>query len=202
MVVMASMPSPPGRFSTTIGWPHFCDSLSANMRAPMSTPLPAPSVTMKRTGRVGQASAAAAGLASSGLSASAAVSAPKIMVRSEIVIVFLHVPAGRSVRRPFPGEMNPQARLAHPWPADDAAFSPENAVFGTEHRLFEHEEAPDAAVFDDAAGEMDLRRLGRRRGNPLGGQGIPPGERGARRPPRAGAHPRPGAAADAAARSG
>ena len=87
MVVMASMPSPPGRFSTTTGWPHFCDSLSANMRAPMSTPLPAPSVTMKRTGRVGQASAAAAGLASSGLSASAAVSAPKIIVRSEIVIV-------------------------------------------------------------------------------------------------------------------
>src|SRR5689334_15674334 len=42
------------------GWPHLVDSLSANSRAPMSTPLPGPSVTMKWTGRVGQFSAAGA----------------------------------------------------------------------------------------------------------------------------------------------
>ena len=41
--------------------PTSADSLSANSRAPMSTPLPGPSVTMRRTGRVGQASAAEPG---------------------------------------------------------------------------------------------------------------------------------------------
>src|SRR3974390_1551996 len=54
---MARMPSPPGRFSTTIGCFHCADSLSANSRAPMSTPLAAPKVTMKRTGRVGRSTA-------------------------------------------------------------------------------------------------------------------------------------------------
>ena len=32
--------SPPGLFSTTTGWPHLADSLSANTRAVMSTPEP------------------------------------------------------------------------------------------------------------------------------------------------------------------
>src|SRR5262245_45633967 len=63
---MATMPSPPGRFSTTTGWPHFAESLSANKRAPMSTPLPGPSVMMNLTGRLGQASAAALGCDSDG----------------------------------------------------------------------------------------------------------------------------------------
>src|SRR5690348_12248452 len=54
---MARMPSPPGRFSTTTGCFHKADSLSAKSLAPMSTPLPAPSVTMNRTGRVGQSAA-------------------------------------------------------------------------------------------------------------------------------------------------
>ena len=58
---MATMPSPPGRFSTTTDWPQRADSLSANSRAPISTPLPGPSVTMNRTGRFGHASAAARG---------------------------------------------------------------------------------------------------------------------------------------------
>jgi hypothetical protein len=63
---MATMPSPPGRFSTTTGCPHFADNLSANSRAPMSTPLPGPSVMMNLTGRLGQASAAALGCDSNG----------------------------------------------------------------------------------------------------------------------------------------
>src|SRR5258707_11682740 len=52
------MPSPPGRFSTTTGWPQRADSLSAISRAPISTPLPGPRVTMNRTGRIGHVSAA------------------------------------------------------------------------------------------------------------------------------------------------
>ena len=50
---MATMASPPGRFSTTTGWPQRWVRRSANSRAPMSEPLPAPSVRMNRTGRVG-----------------------------------------------------------------------------------------------------------------------------------------------------
>ena len=67
---MATMPSPPGRFSTTTGWPQRADSLSANSRAPISTPLPGPSVTMNRTGRFGQVCAAAPETQMSGRSAS------------------------------------------------------------------------------------------------------------------------------------
>ena len=52
--LIATMPSPPGRFSTTTGWPHFADSLSAISRAPISTPLPGPSGRMSFTDRVGQ----------------------------------------------------------------------------------------------------------------------------------------------------
>src|SRR6187551_528172 len=63
---MATMPSPPGRFSTTTGCPHFAESLSANSRAPISTPLPGPSVMINLTGRLGQASAAELGCDSSG----------------------------------------------------------------------------------------------------------------------------------------
>ena len=53
-VVIATKPSPPGRFSTTTGWPHFAASFSAISRAPMSAPEPGPSGRMMRTGRVGQ----------------------------------------------------------------------------------------------------------------------------------------------------
>ena len=52
---IATIASPPGLFSTTTGLPHFCDSLSAISRAPMSTPEPGPSGTMKRALRCGQA---------------------------------------------------------------------------------------------------------------------------------------------------
>ena len=52
--LMATMPSPPGRFSITTGWPHFLVSRSASSRALMSAPLPGPSVRMNLTGRVGQ----------------------------------------------------------------------------------------------------------------------------------------------------
>ena len=55
------MLSPPGLFSITTGWPHFCVSFSANSRAPMSAPAPGPNGTMNFTGRVGQFSAACAG---------------------------------------------------------------------------------------------------------------------------------------------
>ena len=51
---MATKPSPPGRFSTTTGWPHFAASFSAISRAPMSAPEPGPSGRMIFTGRCGQ----------------------------------------------------------------------------------------------------------------------------------------------------
>ena len=52
--LMATMPSPPGLFSMTTGWPHFLVSRSASSRPPMSVPLPGPSVRMNFTVRVGQ----------------------------------------------------------------------------------------------------------------------------------------------------
>ena len=51
---IATMLSPPGLFSITTGWPHFCVSFSANSRPPMSAPAPGPNGTMNFTGRVGQ----------------------------------------------------------------------------------------------------------------------------------------------------
>jgi hypothetical protein len=48
------MPSEPGRFSITTGWPQRLESASPNMRAPMSCALPGPWLTMKRTERCGQ----------------------------------------------------------------------------------------------------------------------------------------------------
>ena len=41
--LIATIASPPGRFSTTTGLPHFAASLSASRRVVMSTPLPGPS---------------------------------------------------------------------------------------------------------------------------------------------------------------
>src|SRR5215472_8867375 len=52
--LMATRPSPPGRFSTTIGWPQRLLNRSAISRVPISTPLPGPSVTMNLTARCGQ----------------------------------------------------------------------------------------------------------------------------------------------------
>src|ERR1700687_4394369 len=51
--VIAMKASPPGLFSTTTGWPHLADSLSANNRAVMSTPEPGPSGIYNTTGRCG-----------------------------------------------------------------------------------------------------------------------------------------------------
>ena len=51
---MATMPSPPGRFSTTTGWFQTFGSRSARSRMPMSVPLPGPSVRISLTGRCGQ----------------------------------------------------------------------------------------------------------------------------------------------------
>src|SRR4051794_35502821 len=53
------MLSPPGLFSITTGWPHFCVSFSANSRPPMSAPAPGPNGTMNFTVRVGQVCACA-----------------------------------------------------------------------------------------------------------------------------------------------
>jgi hypothetical protein len=53
------MLSPPGRFSTTTGWPQSGDSFSANSRAPMSAAAPGPNGTRNLTDRVGQAGACA-----------------------------------------------------------------------------------------------------------------------------------------------
>src|SRR3974390_3778868 len=52
--VIATKASPPGLFSTTTGWPHFAERLSAKTRAVMSTPEPGPSGMIKCTGRCGQ----------------------------------------------------------------------------------------------------------------------------------------------------
>src|SRR5262249_60950607 len=54
IAVIATSPSPPGRFSTTTGWPHCLLRRSASSRVPISTPLPGPSVTKNFTGRCGQ----------------------------------------------------------------------------------------------------------------------------------------------------
>ena len=54
---MATMLSPPGRFSITTGWPQIFCSRSANSRPPMSAPAPGPNGTMNFTVRVGQACA-------------------------------------------------------------------------------------------------------------------------------------------------
>src|SRR5476651_2537417 len=51
--VIAMKASPPGLFSTTTGWPHLADSLSANTRAVMSTPEPGPSGITNLTGCCG-----------------------------------------------------------------------------------------------------------------------------------------------------
>jgi hypothetical protein len=56
--LMATSASPPGRFSTTTGWPQRLVSRSASSRVPMSMPLPGPSVTRNLTGRCGQFCAA------------------------------------------------------------------------------------------------------------------------------------------------
>src|SRR5713226_4100763 len=55
---MATRPSPPGRFSTTTGWPQRLLNRSAIRRVPISIPLPGPSVTMNLTVRCGHVCAA------------------------------------------------------------------------------------------------------------------------------------------------
>ena len=70
-------------------------------RAPISTPLPGPSVTMKRTGRFGQDSAAA-GATASAQSKDAAISADSAQSGFRAICHrFLHPPGGRSWRRPL-----------------------------------------------------------------------------------------------------
>src|SRR5262245_9026604 len=54
---MATMPSPPGRFSITTAWPQSFCSLSAKSRAVRSTPEPGPRGRMNLTVRSGQACA-------------------------------------------------------------------------------------------------------------------------------------------------
>src|SRR5262249_48741501 len=63
--VIATMLSPPGRFSTTTGCPHSACNLSAKSRAPMSAPAPGPNGTMNFTGRCGHAPARTASGAAS-----------------------------------------------------------------------------------------------------------------------------------------
>ena len=58
---MATIPSPPGRFSTTTGWPQRALSRSASSRAPISTPDPGPSGSRNFTVRCGQLCPSAAG---------------------------------------------------------------------------------------------------------------------------------------------
>ncbi|MNU94689.1 hypothetical protein D3C71_846780 [compost metagenome] len=52
---MAMKPLPPGRFSTTTGWPQARESLSATRRATPSGPPPTGNGVMMRTGLVGKA---------------------------------------------------------------------------------------------------------------------------------------------------
>src|SRR5262249_41961902 len=59
---MARIPSPPGRFSTTTGWPQRALSRSASSRAPISTPDPGPSGSKNLTVRCGQLCANAGGV--------------------------------------------------------------------------------------------------------------------------------------------
>src|SRR3954466_11304711 len=52
---------PPGRFSTTVGWPHFSESFCADSRVNGSRLPPGGNGVMKRTARVGYAVCAGAG---------------------------------------------------------------------------------------------------------------------------------------------
>ncbi|MFZ1089896.1 MAG: hypothetical protein WAN75_11650 [Xanthobacteraceae bacterium] len=72
--LMALMPSAPGLFSITIGWAQRRDSCSPKMRAAMSCALPAPWLTIRRTGRSGQSRSCAA--AGNTVNASALENAP------------------------------------------------------------------------------------------------------------------------------
>src|SRR5262245_49074868 len=77
---MATMPSPPGRFSTTTDVPfHLADSLSLTRRAVMSAPEPGPIGRTNLTGREGQALCARAKEGSA--SAVAADAPPTISAR-------------------------------------------------------------------------------------------------------------------------
>src|SRR6478735_7664270 len=72
---MAMKPLPPGRFSTTTGWPQARESLSATRRATPSGPPPTGNGVMMRTGLVGNCCAKAP------IGSAAAVSAPAARAR-------------------------------------------------------------------------------------------------------------------------
>ena len=71
-LLIATIPSPPGRFSTTTGWPQRAESLSAIRRAPMSAPEPGPSVRINLTVRCGQVCAATGAIENASASSDAA----------------------------------------------------------------------------------------------------------------------------------
>src|SRR5215470_2445992 len=90
------MPSPPGRFSITIGWSHFLVSRSASNRAPISAPLPGPSVRMNLTDRVGHDCAATGPAANSGVNNAASIN---VQVRRRALTI------GSSDRRRLVGKV-------------------------------------------------------------------------------------------------
>ena len=107
--VIATMPSPPGRFSITIGWFHFLLSRSASNRAPMSAPLPGPSVRMNLTGRVGHDCAEADATASRDAN-SAARMKPEPIRRTEVMRSSDSCLGAQTSRRGCVGECDTGAR--------------------------------------------------------------------------------------------
>jgi hypothetical protein len=91
---------PPGRFSTTKGWPSdFCNS-SASARVKTSPPPPGPSGMMMRTGRAGHSCAAA------GTSAEKAPIAPQAISR----IMSRRIVSSQDFCRDFCGHHSPTRR--------------------------------------------------------------------------------------------
>src|ERR1017187_7863784 len=197
---MATMPSPPGRFSTTTDWPQRADSLSANSRAPISTPLPGPSVTINRTGRFGHDCAAASAGMSAGRTSAAATSADS----SHFVLTDILIGVPYPLERPFSGSFgNGPRQHSLSMIAFAADRRPRKCLVRSRvfcfRLLFGDADAP---VFALAAAEMVARRAGRRYGCALGGEGSAPDQRGARPgQAREGAHFRYGKPANPAARS-
>ncbi len=85
---MAMKPLPPGRFSTTTGWPQARESLSATRRATPSGPPPTGNGVMMRTGLVGKAGCCADAAAGSS-AAVASANAARPAVRRVVFVFFI-----------------------------------------------------------------------------------------------------------------
>src|SRR5262249_43714079 len=111
--LIATSPSPPGRFSTTTGWPQRLLRRSASSRVPISTPLPGPSVTRNFTGRCGQVCAGDGVAETTNASAAARMKTQRSRLR--IGFLRMHREVERRVQMEYTGCSKPPVKwvLAH-----------------------------------------------------------------------------------------